>query len=256
MELSKTWSELKNLISNKHLHLQYEEMTDTPPRYFIFAEDGAFIYTCKILKDTADATDFENNYKADANQPCQEMDADGKPYVRAESRPLDCTTYFTTSGDLGKAGDSDIIIGGGNRIAWDFSNDDDEIETGDSDFKRKRIELSFADTIYVKEGTVYFYNKLKGSYVDFYVVCPTGYYYYKNDKTPAQASEDTVIAHYMIKHPMQGSVPMGDELNTETCSSGIPNYYKFWCEITVPIEDTESNGYMEMEIYRERTVIL
>ena len=254
MEISKTWTELKALQSSKTLHLQYEEMDDTPPRYFIFAEDGQIIYVCKLLKGTEDATDFETNYKANCNEALEERDADGKPYVRAESRPLNCTTYFTTCGDEGK-GESGTIIGGGNRIEWDFSNDDDEIDAP-SGFKRKRIELGFCDTVYIKEGTVYYMNAVKGSYMDFYVVCPTGGYYYTNDGTPTQATEDTVIAHYMIAHPIQGDVPMGDELNTESCSSGLPNYFKFWCEITVPNSDETSNGSMEMEIYRERTVIL
>ena len=68
MELSKTWTELKALQSSKNLLLQYEEMNDTPARYFVFAEDSLILYTCKILKGTADATDFENNYKATCNQ--------------------------------------------------------------------------------------------------------------------------------------------------------------------------------------------
>jgi len=180
--------------------------------------------------------------------PTQPIDSEGKPYVRAESRPICCTTYFTTCGDNG-------AIGNGKRFAWDFSNSDDDI-TPPTGYKRKRIEFHFIDIFYMKEGTVYYHNKLKGSYFDQYVVCPAGYYYYKNDGTPALAAEDTIISHYVIKHPMQGSVPMGDELNSESCSSGIPSYYKFWIDVTVPDTDILSNGIIEVEAYRDRTVIL
>lgn len=180
--------------------------------------------------------------------PDHPYDSEGKPYVRAESRPINCTTYFTTCADNGS-------IGNGKRFAWDFSNTDDDI-TAPSGCKKKRLEFSFIDTVWMKEGTVYYKNALKGSYFDQYIVCPTGYYYYKNDGTIALAAEDTVVSHYVIKHPMQGDVPMGDELNSESCSGGIPSYYKFRIEIVVPDTDSTSNGVIEIEMYRERTVIL
>lgn len=49
---------------------------------------------------------------------------------------------------------------------------------------------------------------------------------------------------------------MGDELNSETTSSAIPPNYKFWLEVTVPESDNLSNGWVEIELYRKRTVIL
>lgn len=174
---------------------------------------------------------------------------DGKTIVRAESRPLNNTTVFTCRGDSGSN------IGDGKIIAWDFSNDDDEISAPEG-YKRKRLEFSFLDGIYVKEGACYHFDSPKGCYVDFYIVCPDGQYYYDNNGDLKQASVDMVIHHYVNHHFIQGSVPMGDELNTESCSQSIPNNYKFWVDVTTPDSDVNSNGFISLEIYRERTVIL
>ena len=253
-----SWPELKEAIITRSLSIQYTTFMGI--RYDIFAEDDKIEYWTEVWINTNYVqgidvelnnqykTDFETNYKAGANKTILQRDIEGKIYVRSESRPVDATTYFTTCGDNGN-------IGNGKRFAWDFSNTDDDI-TAPSGYKRKRIEFHFIDTFYMKEGTVYYFNKLKGSYFDQYVICPAGYYYYKNDGTPGYAAVDTIVSHYVIKHPMQGDVPMGDELNSETCSSGIPSYYKFWIEVTVPDTDITSNGVIEVEAYRDRTVIL
>lgn len=174
---------------------------------------------------------------------------DGKDIVRAESRPLNTTTIF-----VGKADNTGI--GDGKELKWDFSNADDDISTPPSNCKQKRLEFKFLDDIYVKEGTIYFHNTKKGSYIDLYVVCPNGQYYYDNNGDLQQATEDTIVSHYVIHSFIQGDCPMGDELNTESCSSKIPSNYKFWLDITVPDTDSSSNGYVNLELYRERTVIL
>lgn len=199
--------------------------------------------------DSSVITEFETYYKSKCNKLV--YDSEGKEFQRAESRPLDCTTYFTTKGDSVNA------IGEGAILAWDFGNQDNEIiqESG-SLIRRKRIEFKFLDTIYIKEGTMYFHNTLKGSYLDLYVVCPQNNYYYDNNGIPKLATEDKIISHYIINQFLQGSCPMGNEFNTESCSGGIPVNYKFWLEVTVPAEDEESNGYVTLEIYRKRTVIL
>lgn len=250
MDIPLSWTEFKQIVLvNKVLCPQY---LDKGYGYFIWGIEYCAVYNCAIDKTdprNADQIEFEDNYKASANHSLEAHDNEGRAFLRAESRPLNCTTYFSA------AGDSENNIGDGKSLAWDFSNNDD-IVTAPSGFKRKRIDYQFIDTIYLKEGTLYFHNSLKGSYVDQYIICPTGYYYYKNDGTIAQATEDTVIAHYVNRHPIQGTCPMGDELNTETCSSAIPSYYKFRLEITVPDTDSTSNGCAEAEIYRVRTVIL
>lgn len=90
-----------------------------------------------------------------------------------------------------------------------------------------------------------------------YIVAPTGTYYYDNNNEIQLTEEDTKITHYVIHHKMEDSVPMGDELNTECCSDEIPNAYKFWIEITIPdIEGTTARGNFDIELYRQRNIIL
>jgi hypothetical protein len=154
-------------------------------------------------------------------------------------------------------GDGTSTIGDGKELKWDFSNSTDDITSGvPSGYKRKRLEFSFIDPIYIKEGTLYWKDKLFGSYVDLYVVCKDTKYYLKNDGTPAQASGDTPVAHYLNHHFVMGDNVLGDELNTEAASDQISTDFKFWLEITVPDTDSTSKGFAELELYRTRTVIL
>lgn len=241
-----SWSDLKTAVSNRVLSLQYETSTAL---YYTYASDGLTTWTYNIKRDSgAEVTDFETNHKANANRPAVAKTDDGKPIVRSESRPIGCTTYFTSVGD-------DTGIGDGTELSWDFSNSTDDVPAP-SGFSRKRIEFKFLDTVYLKEGTIYFHNAVKNSYIDIMVVCPNGQYYYDNDGDAKQATADTVINQYVFHHHIQGTVAMGDELNTESCSPAIPNNYKFWIEVTVPDTDTTSNGSVQLELYRTRTVVL
>lgn len=179
------------------------------------------------------------------------IDDDGKQYMRAESRPLEMTTYFTMAGD-DIAGN---IIGGGTELAWNFSTGVDMI-AAPAGYNRKRLEFSFIDVVRVKEGTLYWENALFGSYIDLFVVCPVGQYYLANDGSPRVASVDTPVEHFVNMHHMMGTCYMGDELNTEAASAEIPSSYKFWLDVTVPSIDGNSKGYGSIEVYRNRTVIL
>lgn len=257
--LYKSWTELKALATTKDCSFEYHEHDYY---YAIFFEENSVGYFTEIWKDTSkvkginvsqnntDKTDFETNHKSSANALVILKSADGKVIVRTESRPINCTTCFCAQADSG------IDIGDGKILGWDFSNDDDDITPSGVNYKRKRIEFTFLDPIWIKEGALYYHNVSKGSYIDLYVVCPSGQYYYDNEGTPTLATSDTIIAHYMIRHPIQGTVAMGDELNTESCSSEIPSAYKFWLDVTVPNSDATSNGHLEIELYRTRTVIL
>lgn len=250
MEVRKSWSDLKTVVSNKNLALQYE---DDGSFYRVFAFDKSICYRCDIYQEDpagTDQDDFETNYKDDANGPDEIKDPDRKAFVVSVSRPLNTYTYFTT------AGDTVSDIGGGTRLTWDFSNSDDEI-TAPTNYKKKRVEISFIDPVWIKEGTVYFHNCVKDSHIDFFIVCPNGEYYTDNDGDPVLATADTSVVKYVNKHPIQGSVPMGDELNTEaTMESPVPTNYKMWLEVTVPDTDSTSNGCVEFEMYRTRTIIL
>lgn len=239
------WTELKTNFLTKSFLINHK---NTEHGYHVYVQDRNLLWIAPVVT-TADIEDFETNYKSKSNL-CMYA-PDGKEISRTESRPHGTTVYFTCRGD------SETEIGKGKRFFWDFSNNDDllDIPSGSTE-KTKRIEFKFLDPTWIKEGTLYCHNTLKGSYLDLYVVCPTGYYYLDNNGSPVLAEEDTIICHYVISQFMQGNLPMGDELNTECCSEEIPSYLKFWLEITVPDNDNESNGYVSLELYRTRTIVL
>ena len=249
MEYKVTWAELKSISSDRNLLLQY---LDKDNKYTIWViNNGIFTYT-DIKKESpinSDQTDFETNYKDQINIPIAPIDFEGKEIVRSESRPIGYNTFFTC------AGDSDTVIGDGKELSWDFSNNNDDI-SAPTGFKRKSLEFSFLDSVYLKEGAIYWNNALKGSYIKIQVVCPQGYYYLDNNGSPVQAEEDTVIHIFANHHMFFGDCPMGDELNTEACSSEIPSYMKYCIEVTVPDTDIISNGHVSVELYRKRSVIL
>ena len=252
------WTNFKSIcITTKDLAVQY---TETGKYYNIFTSENGDSYSCIINKTdpaSSDQEDFENNYKTGANQSLHPKDSEGRDYLRAESRPLMCTTCFTTCFDTNGG---TPVIGGGNRIYWDASVGDGWVddESGAPDgMKQFSVEGSFCDSVWIKEGTVYYMSATKGSYIDMEVVCPNGgYYMYLGSIGQNTTGDDLVVDHYLFKHPVQGDVPMGDELNTETCSQEIPSYMKFKMTVTVPESDTTSYGYMEIELYRQRTVVI
>jgi hypothetical protein len=254
MKIYKTWTELKNLLSLKLGTLQYIE---TDIKYIIWFYDSDDLYKTEIYKNTDidDKNDFESNYKSQCNTSLYPLSPDKKRYVRAESRPINCTTVFTCAGDtLGET----PSIGTGDRLKWDASISEDWTTDGCPEgFKKSVTEIQFCDSIWMKEGTVYYFNALQNSYIDLEVICPHGgYYIYLGEICQNTTGNDLVVEHYVIKHPIQGDVPMGDELNTEACSQELPSYLKYRLTVTVPTSDTSSNGFIEFELYRQRTVIL
>lgn len=252
MQINLTWSELKNVSTLKNLPLQYITKGNF---YKVWMQEEGIIYMHDIYIESptpagSDQEDFEQNYQSNANKPLNPRDEYGKQFIRAESRPLDMSTYFTCAGDSGSN------IGDGKLLCWDFSNSDDDITPSGVTYKRKRLEFSFLDTVRVKEGGIYFQDKLFGSYIDLYIICPNGQYYIDNNEVPQLATEDTSVNHFVNKHMMTGTVNLGDELNTEAASAEIPSTYKFWIEITVPDTDSTSKGHVSLELYRNRTEIL
>jgi len=241
------WNKIKSYVNNQQGLLRYEENDED---YYIWIEIGNREYYTSISKNTADATEFLTYYKPIADKPINPTTDDGKIFIRAESRPLNTNVYFTGIGD------SESNIGDGKEFSWDFTNQDDEIEAPEG-YRRKRIEFKFLDNVWIKEGTLYFYDMPKGSYGDMYIVAPIGTPYYDNNGEVQVALEDTIIQHYVMHHRMEGTVAMGDELNTECCSDEIPNFYKFWIEVTIPdTENSEAHGNFDIELYRTRNIIL
>jgi hypothetical protein len=206
-------------------------------------------------------SEHEGNRLPDASPPTME---DGRPIVRADTRPLDYETFFTMAGDS-------TGIGTGQLIKWDFSNDDDEY-TGDdvpAGFKAKRFELTFMCPIHLKDGTIYFYNAPWNCYIDLDIYVPAGGYY-PNDggSIPAAAlglsgtqmysyaATDTLYQRYVNRHHMYGDCPMGDELNAEGAAvNALPIGWKLVGTVYTPTSDTTSKGFGSLEMYRCHTVL-
>lgn len=85
-----SWDAFKTLITAKKLLMQYSDM---PTTYDVFgAEDKAFLWSYSILKGSEEATDFENNFKDDANQPLEiKATSTGAQRVAPTSQPADTT---------------------------------------------------------------------------------------------------------------------------------------------------------------------
>ena len=191
---------------------------------------------------------------------------DGRPIIRADTRPLNTSTYFTMCGD------DSTSIGNGTEIRWDFSNDDN-LYTGSevpSGYKAKEFLISFHCAVNMKDGTVYFFDAPWGCYVKLDIVVPAGNFYPNSAGTiPASmlglpgtqmysfATENTVFATYVAKHFMYGSCPMGDELNSEGCSvDSLPVGWFIRGLVITPESDNTSKGFASLEMYRCHTCLL
>jgi hypothetical protein len=190
---------------------------------------------------------------------------DGRPIVRADSRPLETETYFTMAGDTASG------VGEGAAMRWNMDDDDDWEDIGDG-ILCKTFEITFNNEIYLKDGSIYFFNAPWGSYVDFYIVVPAGGYYPNPyGSIPASAlgqpgggmweyaSADVLYQCYVNRHYMNGDCPMGDELNAEGAAiNGLPVGWKLLGHVHAPAtaSGTGFKGYASVECYRERTVVL
>jgi hypothetical protein len=199
---------------------------------------------------------------------------DGRLVVRPESRPMNNRTYFTSTGDH----PTTHKLGEGKSIKWDFSNDDDlynpiEVLNGptiDSGYKAKIINVCFNDPVYIKDGTMYFYDAPWGCYVSMYVTVPSGSYYpnpygsipatalgLTGTGKYAHASKNVFYACYVQKQYMYTNCPMGDELNAEGCQvNALPTGWYVSALVVTPDSDTVSKGYGSLEMFRTADLTL
>jgi len=193
---------------------------------------------------------------------------DGRPIVRSDTRPLNTMTVFTT------AGDDSTSFGGGPAIRWDFSNNDDlytgpEVPPG---YKCKQLLLTFHCPVYLKDGSMYFFNAPWGAKVRMEVAVPPGQYYpnpagnipaaalglQNDDRMFSNSGSDIVpIQVYVPGHYMYGDCPMGDEFNAEgSAIDAIPPGWYSRCLILCPEGDNSFKGYGILELYRCHTCLL
>lgn len=246
--LTKTWAEFKALIDANVLFVEH----GSAGNYELYAEDGGLQYSC--LPTGADETDYINNYQASKSLLLHPVDEDGKPYSRAESRPLDMTTYFTSVAD-------DTEIGDGDSFRFDFNNTDNDVNSPPTGRKQKEIIFSFIDGVRVKEGTIYWENMPFGSHMTLALMVPDQGYYKKNDGTIAQNTTGSPleIDRFVNESPMMGNCPMGDELNTEAASAEVPagTLFKLLCDVPDSVGNTDNvHAAVQIELYRRRTKVL
>jgi len=199
---------------------------------------------------------------------------DGRLVVRPESRPLNNRTYFTTTGDHPTTNK----LGQGKSIRWDFSNDDDMYDASTvlngptlaSGMKAKIMNVQFNDPVYIKDGTMYFFDAPWGAYSSMYVTVPSGNYYpnpygsisaaalgLTGDGTYAYATKDVFYACYVQKQYMYTNCPMGDELNAEGCQvNALPTGWYVSTLIVTTEDDYISKGYGSLEMFRTADLTL
>jgi len=83
---------------------------------------------------------------------------DGLPKVYPSPRPHGTTTYFAGAGD----DTINNIVGGGNKIIFDFASSDDT----------KSVDLEFIEDVWIKDGYIICENAPLGAYVDIAIVHP------------------------------------------------------------------------------------
>lgn len=192
-----------------------------------------------------------------------EIDSLGRWVVRADSRKRHYETVYTGRGDK----ENPKAYGEGSWFKFDFSVPSSDIRWVQAPFgwKKQRIEWKFLDGVLLKEGAIYFFNMPKGSYINFYVVTPTGGYYYKKTidsnydvtRELVEAQEDVIVSRWVVDYPLEGTAEAGDKLNTEAAQANpAPNYIIWTCDVMVPEVQgwQEAHGHWTLEIYRHSTV--
>ncbi len=189
-----------------------------------------------------------------------EVDQLGRWVVRSDSRKNGWDTIFQGAGDDLATGSIRFDFEAASEdIRWRSREDDPSIPDG---FVRQRINFRFCDWVYIKEGTVYFYNMPKGSFMNFWVIAPPGAFFTRKKLDAHQNLIETVypsgaqevpFIHWVVNYPIEGSAPMGDELNTESAAENPAYPGLIWrAEFTVP-ETTnyeQAHGHWSLEIYR------
>lgn len=236
------------------LKVEIEGSVITVGLYAIELTNDVLTIKMKDVLSAEDETTLNGLVGAHTGEPIGKPDeiraTDGRLIVRADSIPRGSHAVFTNEGDAPGS------IGGGKSLFWDFSNSEDEV-TAPTGYRMKRLIISFSESVYVKEGALYFYDAPKGAYIHLYVACPDGQYYQDRQGNPVQAVGDVPIYWFIRRHHFAGSCPMGDELNTEAAQeSATPAGYRIVGEVYVPDTDNVSYGFATLELYRGRSVLL
>lgn len=191
-----------------------------------------------------------------------EVDELGRWVVRSDSRKQGLDVVFQGSGDnciTKRSGDGIPFTFDFSAVADDVKWDNENAPVG---YKQQIIDWQFCDWVYIKEGTLYFYNMPKGSFINFEILAPPGTYGLNKSlnekqeiiKTYFPTNEDWyTILQWVVDYHIEGSAPMGDELNTESAAENpSPDYFIWRAIVNVPeTEGWESaHGHWSLEVYR------
>jgi len=264
---------LNGVVDPSRLTIEIQESSIVTSLDFISSTTSHCDIWFKESLSSNDSTTLINIVANHTGEALPEIDPtprmpDGRPIIRADTRPLNTMTVFTSSGD------DSTSIGGGAMLKWDFSNTDDDYTGPEvpSGFKCKQILLSFHCPVYMKDGTMYFFKAPWGASVQMSIAVPPGQYYpnpagqipaaalglQNDDRMFSNSGADIVpIQIYVSNHPMYGDCPMGDEFNAEGCAiDALPPGWYVRALIFCPEGNTEFKGYGDIELYRCHTCLL
>ena len=228
------WDDFKTDIINKGFPLNFKRK---PNGYDVFALDRTLTWTA-VVSSPSGVADFETNYQSNCNRYLDPVDDGGKAYVRAEVRPMECTTMFTSRGDTVND------IGDGERTSWNSADPSGwTTEGAPSGYKQLTKDLQFMDPIFVTAGCCMYENCPFGSELDMYVMYEAAPGYF------------VPVDHFVSAWPMSGTCSEGSTIDSTTISSALPPYLVLRFIYTIPENETSARGAAALKIYRERTVI-
>jgi hypothetical protein len=192
--ISVNWSELKTCADSMQINIRYLDIGST---YHIRASDGLFAMSCEIKKDgNSDQTDFETNYKADANQPVN--DIDGALIVRNKSAmkgatfdavPLEFKTSklnSTYSKDYDNVARTTVSL-----KLYDVNDDEITLVANEGNAVKTVIDLELPYDFEVIGGTLFQYAAPANDVRIWVVVVP--------DLTPAQGGSKEMVGGINLK---------------------------------------------------------
>lgn len=161
-KLEVTWTELKVLAAKKYVGFHSYETSNAYEVYII--EDGKPAFWAAIFKDNdsryveADLTDWESNYKADANGPTKPRDYDGKDKVQPVTLSTNQWHYWHSVGDTS----------GALRAGPQFKISND----GSAEGGNMVCEWRYRDPVWMAGGKLLYRDAALGDHVSFCVFAP------------------------------------------------------------------------------------
>lgn len=117
-----SYNDFLSICTSKNLLMQYQQFDGSDKVYNLFAYDGQTKFECSIndADHLTEVTDFETNYKSNANKPIDQRESE-TGLVKTKPRPVEGTlqtyiVYFTTS-------DINSLDAGNHQNYWSISYD-------------------------------------------------------------------------------------------------------------------------------------